>query len=48
MRTQVTCVVCALAVGLVEPGLAQEESGRMIGRDVTEGVIPAAGVRIVV
>jgi hypothetical protein len=37
----------ALAVCLVEPCQAQEESGRIIGRVVTQGGSPAAGVRVV-
>jgi hypothetical protein len=47
MRTHVAYVVVALALSLVEQGLSQEESGRIIGRVVTEGGIAASGARIV-
>jgi hypothetical protein len=46
MRTHVAWVAFALAVCLAEKGEAQEESGRILGRVMTQEGIPAAGVRV--
>ena len=46
MRAQVGWIVLALALGAAQRVLAQEESGRILGRVVTEGGIPASGVRV--
>jgi hypothetical protein len=47
MRVHAVCVAFALTVAIAEPALAQEQSGQIIGRVLTEGGVPAAGVGVV-
>jgi hypothetical protein len=46
MRSHAILVAFAVLVSSAEAGLSQEESGRINGRVVTKGGIPASGVRI--
>jgi hypothetical protein len=47
MRSHVVAIVLALAIGAAHPCGAQEESGSITGRVVTQGGTPASGVRVV-
>jgi hypothetical protein len=47
MRTRVSCIALALAIGAARSGQSQEQSGSIAGRVVLDRGNPAGGVRIV-